>query len=225
MNKSNMYQASVCQWNPFVGCGFECTYCKRSFQQQQKRRGKKNCPDCYNYKPHKHPARLEQRLPNTGFGQFIFTCASGDIAFCDTDYLGEIVDRIRREEDKTFLIQSKNPKTFGRINWPGNVILGTTIETENADLCKQVSKTAPAPEARYKGLLAIDHPLKMVTIEPVMKFDLGTMVKWVEEINPALVWIGFDTKNTGLTELDKSEAIELLVELSRKGVDVRLKRI
>ena len=48
----------------------------------------------------------------------LFTCACGDIAFCPTNYLKKIVERIRSMRDKTFLIQSKNPATFKRVKWP-----------------------------------------------------------------------------------------------------------
>jgi len=73
---------------------------------------------------------LTQPLPKTGYMQFIFTCSNGDISFCDTPYLKRIIERIRTEPDKTFLIQSKDPETFGRVIWPNNVILGTTIESK-----------------------------------------------------------------------------------------------
>ena len=35
--KSNMYSDSVFQWNCFVGCYFNCSYCIPSFQRQMKR--------------------------------------------------------------------------------------------------------------------------------------------------------------------------------------------
>lgn len=49
--QKNMYILSAKQWNPFVGCKFDCLYCRTSFQRQAKRQ-KHNCIDCYNYKPH-----------------------------------------------------------------------------------------------------------------------------------------------------------------------------
>jgi hypothetical protein len=38
--------------------------------------------------------------------------------FCPTDYLGKILQRIEREPNKTFLMQSKNPQTFNRVKFP-----------------------------------------------------------------------------------------------------------
>ena len=133
MKTTNMYELSVKQWNPFVGCEYNCKYCVKSFQAALKR---SKCPECNRYSPHKHPERLDAsyKLPGTKCIHYIFTCSTGDISFCDTDYLEEIVSRIRQEKNKTFLIQSKNPATFNRVCFPDNVILGTTIETNNDKL-------------------------------------------------------------------------------------------
>lgn len=218
-----MYKLSVKQWNPFVGCRFGCEYCGSSFQAQAKRQ-RQNCEKCYEYEPHEHADRLEQSLPATGFMQFIFTCSSGDVAFCSTDYLKRIVARIDNEPDKTFLIQSKNPATFNRVQFPDNVVLGTTIETNRDDLYKGMAK-APAPSQRYADFLTVNHPLKMVTIEPVMDCDLAVMVDWIERIRPVMVWLGYDSKKNNLPEPELAKVRELHWELSRRGFVVVLKTV
>ena len=188
INKTNMYQHSVYQWNPFVGCKHQCVYCLSSFQAQIKRWAKKNCPECYKFEPHyRHlEDRLKQQLPRTKFMQFIFTCSNGDVAFCKTESLRKIVDRIRSESSKTFLIQSKDPEKFNRLIFPDNVILGITLETNRNKNYGKYSK-APIPSKRYGDFLAVKHPLKMVTVEPVMDFDLNVMVHWIKKINPCMV--------------------------------------
>ncbi|MBW8015106.1 MAG: DUF5131 family protein [Planctomycetes bacterium] len=221
--QKNMYELSVKQWNVFKGCRFDCTYCESSFKRQAKRQ-KRNCMKCYEYTPHTHPERLTQSLPRTKFMQFIFTCASGDIAFCPTSFLRNIVARIEKEPGKNFLIQSKNPKTFSRVSFPDNVILGTTIETNRNKLCKAVA-TAPLPSKRYKDFVKIEHPLKMVTIEPVMDFDLNVMVKWMKDIKPCMIWLGYDSKKCHLPEPELAKVRELHWELSRAGFVVMLKTI
>ena len=223
--KNNMYELSVGQWSPFAGCKHDCIYCKSSFQRQLKRWAKKNCPGCYEFVPHAHPERLDQSLPNTKHMQFIFTCSSGDIAYCkDISYLESIIDRIRRERKKTFLIQSKNPKTFNRAVFPKNVILGTTLETNRDELCEKVSK-APKPSQRYKDFLEVTHDLKMLTIEPVMDFDLDVMVDWVENINPCMVWLGYDSGKNRLPEPELEKVRDLQWELAKRGFVVVLKTI
>jgi len=222
--KNNMYKLSVKQWNPFVGCRHECTYCQSSFQRQLKRWAKKNCPGCYKFTPHTHPERLNQSLPKTKYMQFIFTCSSGDIASCSTEYLERVITRIRSEPDKTFLVQSKDPSTFGRVVFPKNVILGTTLETNRDELCEGISK-APNPSQRYRDFLKTSHPLKMITIEPVIDFDLDVMIDWVEKINPCMVWLGYDSGKNELPEPKLAKVKSLHWELAKKGCVVVLKTI
>jgi hypothetical protein len=156
--------------------------------------------------------------------QFIFTCANGDVAFCPTAYLKEIVARIEREPNKTFLIQSKSPKTFNRASFPSNVILGTTIETNRDSTYKGIA-TAPLPSQRYKDFLKVKHPMKMVTIEPVMEFDQKVMVQWMNNIKPVVIWLGYDSKKSDLPEPKLQEVRDLHWELSRVGFTVMLKTI
>lgn len=220
----NMYKSSVKQWNPFVGCKHNCKYCGSSFQAQLKRYGKKNCQECYKFEPHTHPDRLTQSLPKTQFMQFIFTCANGDVAFCPTNYLKEILTKVKMESGKNFLIQSKNPKTFNRVVFPNNVILGTTIETNRDDLYTGIA-TAPCPSERFEEFVKIKHPLKMVTIEPVIDFDLDVLLEWMVAIKPCMIWLGYDSKRNSLPEPNLEKVKELHWELSRAGFVVVLKTV
>lgn len=220
-----MYKLSVFQWSPFVGCRYDCVYCRNSFQAQAKRQ-KQNCMKCYTFEPHEHPERLDQWLPKTGYMQFIFTCCMGDIAFCSTEYLEKIVNVMWIESDKTFLIQSKNPKTFERVDWPGNVILGTTIETNCGGLYEfyQISK-APAPIGRLSDFRIIKHKRKMITVEPVIDFDVDIFSSRIKEANPCMVWLGFDSKKNNLPEPPLEKVKQLHWELSKLGIPVILKKI
>jgi len=222
-NKNNMYKLSVTQWNPFAGCSHDCKYCKSSFQVQIKRWAKKHCDKCYIFVPHEHPERLGQSLPTTGYMQFIFACSSGDVAFCRTEYLREIVARMRRERDRTFMLQSKDPRTFNRVTFPGNVILGTTLET-NRDRGYEAISRAPKPSRRYLDFLTVKHKAKMVTVEPVLDFDLDMMIAWVENINPRMVWLGYDSRKNSLPEPDLEKVKQLHWQLSREGFLVVLKK-
>jgi len=219
--KDNMYPHSVKQWNPFVGCRYKCSYCTTSFQTQLKRWGKNNCQDCYDFKPHFHPERLEVYLPQTGYMQFIFACANGDVSFCRDEWFEQILDRIRKDKGRTFLIQSKNPAYFLKWDFPSNVILGTTIET-NRDVG---FSNAPCASKRYADFLRVDHNPKMVTIEPVMDFDLDTVVEWIKTINPVMVWLGYNSKSRILPEPNPEKFRELYFELGKSGFTVFLKTV
>ena len=224
MKQKNMYPLSVKQWNPFVGCHFNCIYCYTSFRRQIKRFSKNKCNNCYNFLPHTHPTRLDNSLPRTEGDEFIFTCSNGDVSFCSTPYLKKILTVIEQDKntDKTFLIQSKNPKTFNRIQFPDNVILGVTLET-NRDEYK-ISK-APKVSQRYKDFLKVKHNRKMITTEPIMDFDHREFVSWVKNIDPCMVWLGYDSGKNNLPEPSLEKFKKLHKALRDKGFRVILKTV
>jgi len=63
---------------------------------------------------------------------------------------------------------------------------------------------------------------KMVSIEPVMDFDLYTMVKWIQEIAPDFVSVGADSKGHHLPEPSPDKLNKLIEELS-KFTEVKVK--
>ena len=218
MTKSNMYGDSKKQWNVAVGCYFDCTYCKKSFQAQMKRQkplidkngNKRGCQQCYDFMPHFHESRLNDSLPRTKGDEFIWVCSSGDISCFPNAWMWKILTRIREQPLKTFFFQSKRPKTFERFNFPENVILGTTIESNR--YYPRVSK-APRPDIRADDFLNLRHPRKFITIEPIMDFDLWTLVNWMTIIEPERIYIGYDTRNSGLVEPSIKKTKKLIEEL------------
>lgn len=208
--KSNMY-TNVKTWNPFKGCGFDCVYCKPSFQAQAKRQ-KHNCMDCYNFTPHIHPERLD-KIPNSNT---IFVCGNSDISFCDPEFTDKIIDSIKRKgKDKTFYFQSKNPEYFQQFinKFPNNVKLLTTLETNRNEGYNQISK-APLPSDRYQQFLNLDYSQKILTIEPIMDFDTEEFLDMVIHINPEYVYLGKNSrpKQVKLSE-PSDEQIEYWIKL------------
>ncbi len=163
-------------------------------------------------------------MPPTHFNQFIFTCPNGDISFCRTKYLQKIVDRICCEKNKMFLLQSKDPRTFNRIKFPDNVVLGITLETNRDEDYAKISN-APAPSQRYRDFLDVRHPIKMVTVEPVQEFDRDVLVEWISNINPSLIWLGYDSRKSHLPEPPLAKVQDLYWELGARGFSVVLKTI
>ncbi len=156
--------------------------------------------------------------------QFIFAISNGDVAACPTTYLKRITLRIKSEPNKWFLIQSKDPATFNRVVFPRNVVLGTTIETNRDELYKGVSE-APLPSQRFRDFLNVKHPLKMVTHEPLIDFDVDVMVEWNVNIKPCMIWIGYDSKTNYLPEPELEKVKTLHWELAKRGFVVVLKTI
>jgi len=225
----NMYVENRKSVNAFVGCGHNCVYCKPSFQRQMKRQ---KCPNCKSFVPHSHLSRLDKRPPKTKQGEFIFFPSSGDLAFAIPGVVRAHVDYARKYADRTFLIQSKNPEFFKHYAFPGNVILGTTIETnilffETPSEYRYYSEISGAmyPCHRLRTMELLIHKRKSVTIEPILDFTLGVMVEWMERIKPETIWVGYDNHCCKLPEPTLEETMLLIAELRKRGFNVQTKTL
>ena len=224
--KSRMYTKAK-TWNPFKGCLFQCVYCKPSFQKQAKRQ-KQKCMDCYKYVPHCHETRL-QKVPS---GEIIFVCGNGDISFCDREFTLKIIKSIKEHNmrcpHKTYYFQSKRPAYFEDflMEFPNNVILLTTLETNRDSGYDKVSR-APLPSERCRQFLNLDYPRKVVTIEPVMDFDVDVFPQWIVDLHPEYVWLGYNSRHTQVQVPEPSEDKfrELVRMLAIAGVQIRGKEL
>lgn len=236
-NKSNMYQDRKYNWGCFVGCEFDCLYCKRSFQAQIKRwtkpridrnGEKRGCEFCYKYIPHVHEERLlynycKKNFPKTNGDEFIWVGQNGDISFIPDDYVSIIFQRIREFSDKTFFFQTKNPKWYKRWElFPENVILGITLETDIWRKTYKLSK-APVPSQRVVDFQKINHKRKSITIEPILKFNIFDLVDMCEMINPERIYIGYDSKHNKLSEPSLLSTKQLIEDLKETLLNCKIK--
>lgn len=221
---TNMY-AETKTWNPFKGCEFDCSYCVPSFQAQAKRQ-RKNCGQCYNYVPHEHPERLG-KIPSA---PIVFVCGNGDISFCPIDYARKIVASIRQHDrpDKTFYLQSKRPAYFEPLlsELPDNVVLVTTLETNRNKGYEAISK-APRPFDRYQQFKRLDYSRKVVTVEPVLDFDVRVFASWMKVIEPEYVWLGYNSRprSVDLPEPTREKLQAFVQAMREANIDVRFKTI
>lgn len=213
----------------FVGCEYQCKYCVPTFQRQMKRQ-KHRCSLCYYYSPHSHLKRFKIRPPKTKYGEFIFLCDFGDVSFASRIFMLTLIGYCHNYIDRNFLVQSKNPACFRKYNFPENVILGTTIETNSDELIREISK-APSPQKRLTDLVKLKHPKKSITIEPILAFDLDTLVSWIEQIRDSceklIVYVGYDSHPNinKLNEPSEEKTRQLIKELRKRGIEVREKLI
>jgi len=226
---NRMYRENRKSLNWFVGCRHECVYCKPSFQAQMKRQ-LHNCKKCYIYEPHAHLERLQKAPPKTRKGEFIFFPSSGDVAFASLTEWNKAIAYMEKYSDRTFLVQSKNP-CFELFEFPDNVILGTTIETDLIEFqipnCKyttyeQISK-APIPYWRAVGMQQLEHKRKFVTIEPILDFG-EFLIDIIEQIGPEFVYVGYDNHKCFLPEPRLEDTLKLIDEL-KKFTEVRVKTL
>ena len=131
------------------------------------------------------------------------------------------------KKGRLWFLQSKNPQYFETFlkTLPENTILLTTLETNRDADYDKVSK-APPPSVRYEMFKHLDYPKKIVTIEPIMDFDLEVFVEWIVSIKPLAVFIGYNSHPTvPLTEPDMEKTLDLIVALKNKGIRVLTKEL
>jgi len=222
--KTHMYEDAK-TWNPFRGCKFDCIYCGPTFKRQAKRQ-KHLCDLCSSFKPHTHEERLD-KLPRE---PIIFVCGVGDLAFCEKPYLNKIIDSVVKHDMKhnnhKYYFQSKRPNCFEPFlkSFSENCILVTTLETNRDDDYGKISK-APVPTVRYKQFKDLDYSRKIITIEPVMDFDHDIFLKMILDVNPELVYIGYNSKpkNVNLPEPSKEKLAEFIDALKMNNIQVKEK--
>jgi len=226
--KNNMYK-DVKTWNPQVGCKFDCTYCKPSFQRIVKWSAgmRDNCSGCKGFRPHQHEERMD-RIPGAGT---VFVCGNGDISFAKPVYVRKIIsaiqERITKHPDQQFYFQSKNPKCFEQYlcDFPkDNTILLTTLETNRDEGYNQISK-APVPSKRYADFKAVAWHRKIVTIEPILDFDQDVFLRWIQDIGPEAVYIGYNSRPEAvqLPEPDQEKVDRFIAALKDKNITVKEK--
>lgn len=220
-------------WNPGVGCEWDCIYCKDSFQAILKRFQGKKCEGCRTYKPHYHPERFN-RIPSGYKNIFVF--GNGDISFYADHFviktlltIKNYLSRSAANEKKTFFFQSKDPRAFEKYllyfkslrKW---IVLITTLETNRDEGYEKISK-APPPSERALVFKKLDYPWKIVTVEPILDFDLEEFSKILIEIKPYRIYMGYNSrpKNISLPEPSLEKFYLLKDRLTNAGIEVVLK--
>lgn len=186
-----------------------------------------NCSYCYMKVWKQNPLRFDSKelLSDLGKGNFIFVGSSTDMFADDVSvvWIENVLEKCRANSDNTYLFQTKNPKRFNEFEYefPDNSWLCITLET-NRD---NDYSSAPNPVERVKQMKLFrsnwDDNI-MVTIEPILDFDLELFVEMIESVEPNQVNIGADSKNHGLPEPAWDKVVKLISCLE-KFTDVKLK--
>jgi hypothetical protein len=98
----------------------------------------------------------------------------------------------------------------------------TTLETNRDEGYREIAQ-APLPSDRYQQLLNLNYPRKVLTIEPVMDFDLEIFSRWILDLNPEYVWIGYNSrpKKVSLPEPNKDKLLELINIIQSSGIKIK----
>jgi DNA repair photolyase len=204
--KGNMYPFVTHTWNPIKGrCPHNCNYCYMKNKLVGELRLDKKC-----------------LKDNLGSGNFIFVGSSTDMFADDVlkEWIIKVLKYCNKFPNNKYLFQTKNPKRFIEVinYFPKDVIFGTTIET-NRDY--KINKAPPTDE-RKDWIMKFPSHKTMISIEPIMIFDMDMFVGWIKEIEPKFISIGADSKNSKLPEPNKEE-INFFIKQLKQFTEVRLK--
>lgn len=207
ISKGNMYEWASHTWNPIHG---RCPHA---------------CPYCYMRNKPVGDLRFDEHYLNDKLGEdrTIFIGSSCDMfaLAVPSEWIHAVLKECRRHKNR-YLFQTKNTERFAEFVglFPKDTVFGTTLETNR-------SVTEAAPE-QWRRAVFINMPqlaesAKMVSIEPIMDFDLGIFTSWLKHMKPNFVSIGADSQRSGLQEPPALKVQSLIVELN-KFTEVKLKK-
>jgi len=214
---TRMYR-DVATWNVWKGCLFDCVYCRPSFQAINKRIT--SCKLCQDYVPHFH----EERLSKIPRARTIFVAANGDISLAHPQAMLDILTAMdihsRKYPETEYYLQSKDPRFFDPYldDLPKSTILITTLET-NYDHDYARYSNAPPPRKRWHDFKDLKWDRKIITIEPIMDFDMKEFLRMLIDINPMKIWIGYNSRPKAVQLPEPSLAkTEKLIRLLRENM-------
>ncbi len=200
----NMYPWVTHTWNVIKGkCPHDCSYCyMKRFPQGELRFDEK------------------EMKRNLGEDNFIFVGSSCDM-WADNipgKWIAEILGRCYQYPENKYLFQSKNPARFVKSkDWcPPYIMFATTIESD-IDYALTI---APTVMSRADAISKISGGI--VTIEPILDFNLGGFVKLIKYANPKWINIGADSKDHNLPEPSWGKVQDLISAL-KEFTEVKVK--
>jgi len=203
-SKGNMYPFVDYTYNVIKGkCPHDCSYCyMKRFPQKELRFDEK------------------ELKTDLGSGNIIFVGSSCDMwaADIDVDWIERILSHCKNYHNE-YLFQSKNPIRFYDFRLPIGSIIGTTIESNR--WYPNIMGDAPSPGARVGGMKAKSIS-SMVSIEPIMDFDLDDLVSYIKSIKPIFVSVGADSGNNHLPE-PEPDKVMALIEALKEITEVKTK--
>ena len=211
--KGNMYSFVTHTWNAVKGqCPHDCQYCYMKRWGEQK------------------PVRLDESELKTNLGKdnFIFVGSSCDM-WADgipQVWIDRTVEHCTNFSNR-YLFQTKNPgRIESYIEWlPEKSVIGTTIESNRYYPEMGVAPYTAIRAERMAVIRGCGFPNDlMVTLEPIMDFDLSVMVAMISRIEPEWVNIGANTNHKiKLHEPEPAKIQELIFGL-KKITKVKIKK-
>lgn len=194
----NMYEFITHTWNPVRGkCPYDCSYCYVGKWKQEQS------------SLHFDEKYLKDDL---GEGNFIFICSGCDLFHPDVtrEWIKAIWEHTQKYSQNQYLWHTKNPwKLASLIDPLKRDVACLTIESNQA--YPSVSK-APFPIERITWLKEWTGS-RMITIEPVLDFDVDIFAGMILDAEPMQVNIGADSGRNNLQEPSAEKITELISKI------------
>jgi len=210
-----MFSIVTRTWNPVTGCTHNCVYCWARRLAETKLRNTRKYRNGFRPAIHEWEFGAKFRL-----GEVVFVTDMGDL-FCDAipkEWILRVLSYVERFPSTCFLFLTKNPARYHEFldYIPKNAILGATIETNRDELYRKYRVSgAPPPSSRYKAMRDLEWDLKFISIEPILDFDPGEFLNWIIEVDPVLVYVGYDNWGNRLQEPPFNKTLQFVEALSR----------
>ena len=207
--KGNMYGFVDFTYNTVKGeCPHGCHYCYMKKWGQQS------------------PLHFDETELKTDLGQgnFIFIGSSCDM-FAENipeKWINDTLHHCSKYSRNLYLFQTKNPSRFHefRARLPIDVILGTTIES---DIRHKEMGESPDVMNRIIAMMNLKNIRTMVTVEPVMDFNLNYMLFLINTCKPRSVNIGANTNTKVKLQEPSPEKINELIARLKEITEVKIK--
>jgi protein gp37 len=161
------------------------------------------------------PAICKAELNKKFKDKFVFAVDMGDLFgnWVPSNWIQQVVDAVKQSPDSNFLFLTKNPERYYEFieTLPSNVVLGATIETNRT----YPVSNAPTNKERYCLMANLPWNNKLISIEPIMDFDIEILVSAIKAISPAIVYVGYDNYNNNLPEPPLAKTKMLIQELEK----------
>lgn len=201
----------VVTWNGMYGiCSQGCTYCYNRLHWNKW--GK---------------MRLNERTlkENLGSGKFIFVGSSCDMFADDvpSKWIYRVLEHCGKFNNR-YLFQTKNPSRLffflDQHAFPEDCVLGITLESNRN--YPEISK-APSQKERLRLMIYYTYHQKMISIEPILDFDLNEFVRFIRDIAPEYVSIGANTNRSVKLPEPSPKKVNALIEELKKFTKVKVK--
>jgi DNA repair photolyase len=201
-----MYPFIDYTWNTIKGaCSHDCAYCYMKQWGQQK------------------PVRFDEKELNTNLlsGKFIFMGSGCDMFASDIpeEWIKRTLDMANSFVNNQYLVQTKNPVRYHQFLDgldPLRFMLCTTLETNRN--YESVMRKAPPTVERAVAMQRLPRQYqksRIITIEPVIDFDLKDFSYMILCCHPVQINIGADSGGNGLPEPDPKKVRALITILER----------